>query len=163
MKTKFESNVAADIPKTKLHEPELPWKLTDEDVGQLGPDAETMLSLKSGGAPLKTRPIFLILLVVAIFGMSAYLISGAITENERMRLSVDKKEGEISLMRTNIAKITADKEAIKKDASQLHKKISDLLAQKQLFTSVIETLTKKGDESDLDKKETAAAPAGTVN
>lgn len=162
MKSKFETNVAVDIPKTKLHEPELPWKLREEDVGHLGPKDDDMKSLKSGAAPLKTRPVFLILLVISIFGMSAYLITGAITENDRMRANVDRKNSEISLMRTNLSKAVADKDAIKKGASRLQKKISDLMAQKQLFASVIESLTKKGDDTEMDRKEEAAPPAAVV-
>ena len=35
MKRRFESNVAADLPKTRLNEPNLPWKLSEEDLYRL--------------------------------------------------------------------------------------------------------------------------------
>ncbi len=65
-----------------------------------------------------------------------------------MRTNVAKKDGEISLMQMSLVKTAAEKEAINKNAAQLEKKVSDLTAQKQLFASVIESLTKKGDELD---------------
>ncbi|MFA6320326.1 MAG: hypothetical protein WCY36_00525 [Candidatus Omnitrophota bacterium] len=158
MKKKFESNVAADIPKTKLHEPMLPWKLTEDDVGCIGPKDDDLKAAISGAAPLKTRAPFLILLVITVFGITTYLVSNAVIENENMRTNVAKKDGEVSLMQMNLLKTTAEKEAINKNAAQLEKKVSDLTAQKQLFASVIESLTKKGEDLDV----VAAAPAAPV-
>ena len=148
MKTKFETNVATEIPKTKLHEPNLPWKLTEDDVGQIGPKDDDFKAAMSGTPPLKTRAPFLILLVIAVFMITAYLISNAIMENERMRGNIAKKDGELSLAQLNLMKAVAEKEAVNKNSAQLEKKVSDLTAQKQLFASVIESLTKKGEEVD---------------
>ncbi len=39
-------------------------------------------------------------------------------------------------------------------SAQLEKKVTDLAAQKELYTNVIETLTKKSDEAEVDKKGT---------
>ena len=155
MKKKFESNVATEIPKTKLHEPELPWKLTEEEVGQIGSKDDDFRAAIAGSSPLKTRAPFLILLVMTIFGITTYLISSAVVENEKMRTSVAKKNSELSLVQMNLMKAVAEKEAVNKNSAQLEKKVSDLTAQKQLFASVIESLTKKGEDID-------AAPATPI-
>ena len=152
MKEKFERNVATDIPKTRLHEPSLPWKLTEEDAPG---DIRTGNNLKAGvspSSPFKVRAIFPVLLVIAIFGVTAYLISGAFLENEKMHSNIVKKEGELSLMQISLMKTSAEKEIIAKNSAQLEKKVNDLTAQKELFASVIESLTKKGEEPDADKK-----------
>ena len=148
MKKKFEDNVATEIPKTKLHEPNLPWKLSEDEAGQVSAVDEDFKAAVSGTPPLKTRAGFLIMLVVTIFGITTYLISSAIIENEKMRGNIAKKEGELSLMQMNLVRAVAEKEAVNKNSVQLEKKVSDLTAQKQLFAGVIESLTKKGEEVD---------------
>lgn len=149
MKKKFETNVAIEIPKTKLHEPPLPWKLSEDEVGQIGSIDSDYRAAISGTPPLRTRGIFLILLVVTIFGITTYMISNAVIENERIRSSMIKKDGELSLMHLNLEKTAADRDAVNKNMAQLEKKLNDLTAQKQLFASVIESLTKKGEEAEI--------------
>lgn len=155
MKQKFETNVASDIPKTKLREPALPWKLSEDEVGQIGSKDDDRKYTISGTPPLKTRAPFLILLVVVIFGITTYLVASAIVENEKIRGNIAKKESELSAVQMNLVKAVAEKEAVNKNSSQLEKKISDLTAQKQLFASIIESLTKKGE--DIDAAPTAPA------
>jgi len=149
MKKKFETNVATEIPKTKLHEPELPWKLSEDEVGTIGSKDGDYRAVIAGTPPLRTRGIFLILLVVTIFGITTYMISNAVVENERMRSNMIKKEGELSLIHTSLEKAAADSYAANKNMAQLEKKLNDLTAQKQLFASVIESLTKKGEEAEI--------------
>lgn len=156
MKKKFETNVATEIPKTKLHEPALPWKLSEDEVGQIDSKENDYKAVIAGTPPLKTRGIFLILLVVTIFGITTYMISNAVVENERMRSNIVKKEGELSLMQGSLEKVAADKDAMNKNLAQLEKKLNDLTAQKQLFASVIESLTKKGEEADIQTSPQAA-------
>ena len=158
MKQKFEANVASDIPKTKLHEPELPWKLSEDEVGQIGARDDDRKSTISGTPPLKTRAPFLVLLVIVIFGITTYLVASAIVENEKMRNNIAKKESELSLAQMNLVKAVAEKDVINKNSSQLEKKINDLTAQKQLFASIIESLTKKGEEIDA----VSSAPAAPI-
>ena len=155
MKQKFEANVASDIPKTKLHEPELPWKLSEDEVGQINSKDDDRRAAISGTPPLKTSAPFLILLVIMIFGIITYLVASAIVENEKMRNNIAKKENELSLAQMNLVKAVAEKDVINKNSSQLEKKINDLTAQKQLFASIIESLTKKGEEIDA----VSSAPA----
>ena len=47
-----------------------------------------------------------------------------------------------------LEKASKEKEKLSKSLAQMEEKISDLKAQKELFTSVIETLTKKGEDAD---------------
>jgi hypothetical protein len=157
MKKKFENNVAAEIPKTKMHEPALPWKLTEDEVGQIGSGSEDFNAIISGTPPLKTRAPFLIMLVVTIFGITAYLITSAVVENEKIRTNITKKDGELLLMHTNLVKAVAEKEAINKNSVQLEKKLGDLAAQKELFASIIESLTKKGEDIDAPTASVVAA------
>ncbi|MDD3906103.1 MAG: hypothetical protein PHS46_06220 [Candidatus Omnitrophica bacterium] len=148
MKKKFEDNVAADIPKTKLHEPNLPWKLTEDEVGQISPGNEEFKDAISGTPPLKTRAPFLILLVVGIFGITTYMISSGIVENGKIHDNMSKAQAELSAAQLNLVKTVAEKDAINKNSAQLEKKVSDLMAQKKLFANVIETLTRKGEDID---------------
>ena len=163
MKQKFEANVASDIPKTKLREPELPWKLSEDEVGQIGARDDNRKSTITGTPPLKTSAPFLILLVVVIFGITTYLVASAIVENEKMRNNIAKKESELSLAQMNLVRAVAEKDNVNKNSSQLEKKISDLTAQKQLFASIIESLTKKGEEIDTTQASPIPAQAPEPN
>ena len=158
MKEKFEANVATEIPKTKLHEPGLPWKLSEDEVGQIGSRDDGFRATISGTPPLKTRASFLILLVVTIFGITTYLVASAIVENEKIRNNIAKKENELSLVQMNLLRAVAEKDNINKNSVQLEKKINDLTAQKQLFAGIIESLTKKGEDIDMPQ----AAPTPTM-
>jgi hypothetical protein len=149
MKGKFEANVASEIPKTKSREPNLPWKLTEDEVGQIGLKDDDFKAAISGAPPLKTRALFLILLVITIFSITTYLISSAMVENEKMRRNIAKKDSELSLVQLNLMKVVAEKDAVNKNSAQLEKKVSDLTAQKQLFAGIIESLTKKGEDIDM--------------
>ena len=162
MKEKFEANVATEIPKTKLHEPGLPWKLTEDEVGQIGSRDDDFRAAVSGAAPLKARAPFLVLLVVTIFGITTYLVANSVIENQTMRDNITKKEGELFLAQSNLSKTAAEKDAVTKNSAQLEKKVSDLMAQKRLFTSVIESLTKKGEDIDAPTASLVTAAASTA-
>lgn len=153
MKKKFESNVASEIPKTKLHEPELPWKLTDSDLAEAAGKNEAYKAVISGAPPLKTRPIFLIILALAIFVVTALTMTNIRAENKRIQDSITAGEKELASIRANLDKIGIEKDALNKSSAQLEKKVSDLAAQKELFTTVIESLTKKSDEAEVDKNQ----------
>ena len=148
MKKKFETNVAADIPKTKSQEPGLPWRLSSEEVEKIESKNEEYKSTATSIPPLKTRAIFLILLILTIFVISFYMITNAVMENESIRANMSRNELAITSLRTDMARIASEKNMLSEKSSQLEKKINDLTAQKELFTSVIETMTKKGDEPD---------------
>ena len=170
MKKKFETNVAVDIPKTKLREPELPWKLSDEEAGQTSVTGGDLKEATSGASPLRTRAPFLILLLVTVFGITTYLVGNAVVENEKIRGNIARKENELSLVHMDLVKAVAEKDFVNKNSAQLEKKIGDLTAQKQLFASIIESLTKKGEEIDappaapiLTMTPAVSAPADAAN
>lgn len=151
MKKKFESNVAAEIPKTKLHEPELPWKITTDDLAEVASRSGDYKSAIAGTPPFKTRAIFLILLVGTLFLFASIVVLNAVVENDLARQDMLKREKELVLIKTDLQKLASDKEALTKNSASLEKKVSDLTAQKELFTSVIESLTKKSDEAEVEK------------
>jgi chromosome segregation ATPase len=83
------------------------------------------------------------------------------------------KEAAVSTLKTNLEKAANEKTVMSQNMSQLEKRVSELNAQKEIYTTVIESLTKKGEEvaADKDKAEnpptppsaqpaTAATPAG---
>ena len=76
------------------------------------------------------------------------MITNAVMENESIRANMSRNELAITSLRTDMARIASEKNMLSEKSSQLEKKINDLTAQKELFTSVIETMTKKGDEPD---------------
>jgi len=153
MKKKFETNVASEIPKTRLQEPGLPWKLSSDDLDEIESKDEEYKAVIAGMPPLRTRSIFLIMLVLAIFAATLYVISRAIIENENIRNGMLKREKEIATLQATLEKVTNEKNSLNQTSSQLEKRVSDLTAQKELFTTVIESLTKKGDDIENDKKE----------
>lgn len=146
MKTKFETNVAFEIPKTKLREPKLPWNVTDEDIKQVKPSREDSESAADGAVPFKTRAIFPIMLLLTIFAILAYLVFDAAVKSNKMQSLIASKEKEASLLRQDFDKIADEKAALGEGRAQLEKRVNELSAQKELFTAVIESLTKKGDE-----------------
>ena len=154
MKKKFESNVATEIPKTKLHEPELPWKITTDDLAEAASRSDDYRSAVAGTPPFKTRAIFLILLVAALFLFTSIVVLNAVVENDLVRQDMLKREKELVLIKTDLQKLAGEKEALTKNSAFLEKKVSDLAAQKELFTSVIESLTKKSDEAEAEKPQT---------
>jgi uncharacterized protein (DUF3084 family) len=76
-----------------------------------------------------------------------------ISENENIRIGLLQKEKEAVLVQANLDKINNEKNVLSASSTQLEKRVTDLSAQKELFTAVIESLTKKADEVDVVKKE----------
>lgn len=151
MKTKFETNVAADIPKTKMSkEPGLPWKINNSDLEQVGSIEEAYKDVVAGAPPLKVRAIFLVLLLVTVFITTVYYVSVMIMENEKTLAGIKEKELAVSALQTNMEKLKGEKEILNSGVTQLEKKVKDLNAQKELFTTVIESLSKKGEEPSKD-------------
>lgn len=150
MKEKFEANVAQEIPKTKLEEPLLPWKLDNDELTKLESTEEDYKSVASGTPPLKTRAVFLILLIVTMFVVTLYMVTDTIIESESMRLEAMTKEKTVAALQANLEKTKVEKSALTENSSKLEKQVSDLNAQKQLFTTVIESLTKKADDTEAD-------------
>ena len=145
MKKKFEDNVAGEIPKTKSGEPALPWKVNESDIAKIDSDSQNYNDLADGQPPLKTRPVFLVSLVVAIFAAAIFMVASIATENDRIKIDMSAKEKEAAVLQVDLDKADAEKTALENSASQLEKRVNDLSAQKELFTAVLESLTKKED------------------
>jgi len=159
MKKKFEDNVADQIPKTRSEEPSLPWKIDDADLEKIDSEQRDYKDLVQGAPPLKTRPVFLVSLVIAIFAAALFMVASMVTENDRMKIGISEKEKEAAVLQVNLDKAAAEKTALEHNASQLEKRVGDLSAQKELFTAVLESLTRKADETPAMGHTSKVAPA----
>lgn len=150
MKTKFEDNVASHIPNVKdSQEPELPWKVTDEEMAKVESMDEEYRSAITSSPPLQVRPIFLILLVTVIFVVIVNTVINIAIENSEIQTDILRKERQVLTLRGELDKTATEKNVLKLDATKLEKRVSDLNAQKELYTAVIESLTKKTDENQI--------------
>ena len=147
MKRKFESSVAQEMPKTKRHEPKLPWKLTTDELERIKSPEDEYKAVTAGSSPLKARAVFLIMLLLAIFSAISYFIISAAVENKNVYTRARNNEMEIVSLRHNIEKASGENAILNENAVRLEQKVGDLAAQKELFTSVIESLTKKSEET----------------
>lgn len=147
MKTKFDDNVAQNIPVTKNSaEPELPWKLSESEISRIEAGDEEHKSAITA-PPLQVRAIFVVLLVLAIFVVILNSVVNAVIDNNEMRLNMSKKEKEVASIQTALANTATENAALSDTAAKLEKRVNDLNAQKELYTAVIETLTKKTDDT----------------
>ena len=136
MTTKFDDNVAREMPKTKdSAEPGLPWKLSSEEIDRIEATDQAHKTTITNAPPLHVRAIFVVLLVVAIFVTILNSVVNMAIDNSDMQVGMAKLE-----------KVAREKTALSENAAKLEKRVNDLSAQKELYTAVIETLTKKTDE-----------------
>lgn len=150
MKTKFDDNVAQNIPVTKNSaEPELPWKLSESEITRIEATDEEHKSAMAS-PPLHVRAIFVVLLVLAIFVVILNSVVNAIIDNAEMRLNMSKKEKEVASIQAALANAASEKAVLSDAAVKLEKRVNDLNAQKELYTAVIETLTKKTDDAQTN-------------
>ena len=148
MKSKFEDNVASEIPKTRSStEPDLPWKVSSDEIEALAPKDDEYRAAMTGTPPLKVRAIFLILLVVTIFIATWTILTDIAIENGKMQGDIMMKEKAASALKSDLEKSANEKAVLSENAAKLEKRVSDLSEQKEVYTAVIETLTKKTDET----------------
>jgi len=150
MKTKFDDNVAQNIPVTKNSvEPELPWKLSESEITRIeATDEEHKDAITA--PPLHVRAIFVVLLVLAIFIVILCSKVNVVSDNTEMRIDMSKKEKQVASIQTALANVASEKAALSDTAAKLEKRVNDLNAQKELYTAVIETLTKKTDDTQAN-------------
>ena len=147
MKSKFEDNVASDIPKTRnANEPDLPWQVSADEVAEIGGGDAALKAAINASPPLKVRPVFLILLIVTIFVSTLCVVMDITIENATIQTDIMKKERVAAALKTDLDKTMFEKKVLSDNAVKLEKRVSDLNEQKEVYTAVIETLTKKGDE-----------------
>jgi uncharacterized protein YlxW (UPF0749 family) len=153
MKTKFEENVASESPRASgSTEPELPWKVSDDDVIEsVDAKEEAYRSAVAGAPPLKIRAILIILLILSVF---------AFVSNTVTNMAIDKYQAETSsvALKATLVKTAGEKNALNESASQLEKRVGELTAQKELYTTVLETLAKKPDDAGLTPANGAKNP-----
>lgn len=145
MKKKFEDNVAGEIPKTKSEEPALPWKVEEADLAGMDSREKDYSDLERGEPPFKTRPAVLVILLVAVFASALLILAGITMENDKIKAGISEKEKEAAELQVNLERAAAEKADMEKSASELEKRVSDLSAQKELYTAVLESLVKKED------------------
>jgi len=87
-------------------------------------------------SPSKVSAEFLIGLAAILFVAFMLISANTIIENSRMRQVVFRQQ-------SLLAKTTAEKKAMEKNAAQLKSEIGELRAQKALYTATIETIAKK--------------------
>ena len=148
-KTKFDDNVAQAIPETRASaEPELPWKLPDSEMSRIeASDGSRTVSVTE--PPLRVRAVFVILLVVAIFVFVMNGIMNVAIDNSEMQLDMLRKEQSLSDIKAALVKADDEKAALSEDAARLEQRVIDLNEQKDIYTAVIETLTKKPDDTQI--------------
>lgn len=157
MKTKFDENVASKIPETRdSQEPELPWKITDEEMSKAESQTEEYRAAVTQAPPLQIRGTLLAIMVVTIFFVIANTVINIYLKNAIMQENVLKQTKKVSVLKTDLEKVAAEKVALSENTSRLEKRISDLSAQKELFTAVIETLTKKADDTQVPPNDSAS-------
>lgn len=147
MKTKFEDNVASKEPKASTStEPELPWKVTDEDTVPVDAREADYRETITGVPPLKASAVLIVLLILAIFAFIANTITNVAIEKYEAESAAIQRQEAVSALEANLKRTALEKNALGKSASELERKVGELSAQKELFTAVIETLSKKADE-----------------
>jgi len=149
MKTKFEANVATQIPKTKVpYEPRLPWEVSSYGLEAPLSLEDTTKVMTTRGAPFGTRPVFLIILLISVFAATSYVFVRLALENRETRLNIRKNEQMVSSLQTNVSalqsnleKTAYEKDTQKNKANRLEKEIGDLKAQNEGFRSVLENIS----------------------
>lgn len=152
MKTKFESNVATQIPKTKMaYEPQLPWEISNYNSQQSGSLEDTAQSVVIGKVPLGVRPIFLVMLLVVLFVGTICMFVRTTEENEKVRMDILKKEKIALLLQAGLKKAVKEKDVLKKKAVRLEKDLADLGIRNKTFITVIENLSRRVEEAAIDQ------------
>ncbi len=147
MKTKFDENVAHDIPLTRnSSEPALPWKLSEGELTKLEA-AEDDYKAAVSAPPLHVRAIFVALLVATIFVVILNNMVNMAIDNNEMQLDISKKEKQVYVTQAQLVAARNEKDALADNSVKMEKRITDLNAQKELYGAVIETLTKKTDDA----------------
>lgn len=148
VKTKFESNVASELPKTRVsQEPGLPWKVDPSEIASLKSREDELKSTVTGAAPLSARAPFIAAILVAVFFTTLYFVSAAVTQSRQAINAASQKEAAVFGLRSDLEKIAGEKKALSATAIQLEKQVRDLSAQKELYATVIESLSRKSDET----------------
>ena len=150
MNTKFDDNVAQDIPVTKdSSEPGLPWKISEAEIDRIEAAGQDNRSAMTA-PPLQVRAVFVVLLVVAIFVVIMNSMVNVVMDNKQIQLNISSKDRLVASIQTELDKAANQTKVMSDNTEKLEKRINDLSAQKELYTAVIETLTKKTDDTQTN-------------
>jgi hypothetical protein len=147
MEKKFDSNVATQIPKTRMtHEPRLPWEVTQDDLDGSQFVDSGLQSASLGKAPFGIKPVALIVILIFIFvaTLSAFLFMAQI--NKKAKAEIEIAEAEKALFISSLKATANEAKALKEKNAQLEKSMTVLDTQNKDFMAVIKNLS--GNEED---------------
>ena len=160
MEKKFDSNVATQIPKTKVtYEPHLPWNVTQNDlVGNQFEDS--VQATPMGKAPLGIKPGYLILIIVFIFLciLSVFLIT--VQSNTKVKAQVQRAEEERALLVEELRETANEANALKGKVGALEKNIvvldthnKNLTEQNKGFMTIIKKMSENEERMQWINKD----------
>lgn len=156
MVTKFESNVATQIPKTKVtQEPRLPWEVSRDNLV----DAPGVLRAEK--ALLGTRAVFLIALLVIFFVSTLSICLFIVNDNKKAQMAAWEKEETATLLQSDLKQAQSEKRALEETATQLKKQVDTLNTQQETFMTVIENLSRTNTDSADDVKNAPKRPSNS--
>ena len=154
MDKKFDSNVAAQIPKTKVtHEPHLPWNVTQNDL--VGSQFENSLqSTPMGKAPLGIKSPYLIALIVLIFLCALSALIFTVQSNEKVKAQVQRAEEEKALLLGDLRGVVNEASVLKGKVVALEGSMvvldvqnKNLTEQNRDFMAVIKKMSENEEEA----------------
>ncbi len=152
MKTKFESNVAAQIPKTRSsHEPQLPWEISKYDIDQNGFLEDAAQSLADEKVPFGIRPVFLAVLLIFMFAGTVHLLVRATEENKKVYMNMLKKKKMTALLQSSLEKEVEENDVLRERTTRLEKNLATLNIWNKTFITVIENMSRRVDGTAPDE------------
>jgi len=159
MDKKFDSNVATQIPKTKMtHEPRLPWEVTQDDLDGSQFADSGLQTAELGKTPLGIKPVFLIAMLIFIFvsTLSAFFFMAQISK--KAKAEIQKSETQKALLMGNLAEAANKARILKEKNAQLEKSMTvldtqnkDLTEQNKDFMAVIKSLSGNEEGAPIGK------------
>lgn len=147
MKTKFDETAVSEAPKTgSSTEPALPWQLRDDDEALADRTGTSGRFALAGTAHPRASVVLIVLLIIAIFAFISNTITNMAIDKYAAESDSIQRGEMVSSLKINLVKTAGEKAVLSEDASRLEKQVSDLNAQKELYTAVLETLAKKPDD-----------------
>ncbi len=160
MEKKFDSNVATQIPKTKMtHEPYLPWNVTQSDL--VGNQFEDFVqTAPMGKTPLGIKPVYLILIIVSIFLCVLSMFFIMAQSNKKIMAQVQKAEEERILLVEELREASNEANVLKSKVGALEKNIvvldtynKSLTEQNEDFVTIIKKMSENEERVQLINKE----------
>lgn len=156
MDKKFDSNVATQIPKTKMtYEPQLPWNVTQSDlVGNQFVDS--VQTTPMGKVPLGVKPMYLIMLIALIFLCALSVFIFTAQSNTKVKAQVQRAEEEKALLVDQLKETANEANALKGKVETLESSIvvlgiqnKNLTEQNKDFMTVIKRMSENEEETQL--------------